>query len=291
MRRSASDTSGRVTLGIALVILAVLLMFMDHLEVLRPAEQVTSALLSPLQRGMYQLGANLSRFSDFFSDNEKLRAENEALRKDLQTALDSQGKVADLANQVDLLEKQLAFRKNPSNRKFNIINADVLNRDAAGVNVGIIINKGSNDNLKRGMPVVDSSGYLVGRLAKVETKQSYVILINDSNVGVNVYTQRYGSDNRRVPIQPVDGTAYGQYQLGTDDKVKISRILPEGDIQPLDWVFTSGIGNTYPPNLLLGKIERIISQDGQPEKEATVKPIADLEHLQQVLVVTSWGEE
>ncbi len=275
-----------------LIALALVLMILDQAGLFRPVEQATSTLLAPVERATYQLGTNLSRFGDFLGDNEKLRAENAQLRKDLQSALGEQGKVAELANRVDELEKQLQFRQNPENRKYNVVDADVVNRISDGVSQGVLINKGSSDGLAVGMAVVDVSGYLVGRVVKVEGKRSTALLISDNNVGVNVVIRRYGPDGKPIIIQPpVDGTATGQYQLRTEEKIKISHLKPEADIKEDDWVFTNGIGTTFPPNLLLGKIGRVISQDGQPEKEAVVRPIADLEHLQQVLVVTGRKDE
>ncbi|HEX2910031.1 MAG TPA: rod shape-determining protein MreC [Chloroflexia bacterium] len=288
-RRTSSDSTARLTLGGVLIALSLMLIIADTTGILRPVEQITSTILGPMGRATFQLGSNLGRFSDFWRDNQRLRDENAQLRQELQSAVAEQGKVAALANQVDQLERQLDFRRNPTNRKFNTVDAEVVSRDATGNFKAITINKGTNDNLTRGMPVVDPSGYLVGRIMQVETKQSKVLLISDSNIGVNIYTQRYGPDNKRIQIQPVDGTAVGQYQLGTEDKVKIDHIKPEADVKVDDWVFTSGIGNTYPQDLLIGKISRIINQDGQPEKQAIVRPIADLDHLQQVLVITSWG--
>src|SRR3978361_127851 len=139
------------------------------------------------------------------------------------------------------------------------------------------------------MPVLNPAGYLVRRVGTGASKKSNVFLISDNNVGVNVYTQRYDADNKRVPIQSVDGTALGQYQLGTKDLIKISLIQPDADIKPDDWVFTNGKGGNYPANLLIGRISKVSSQDGMPEKEAVVQPIADLNHLQEVLVITAWG--
>ena len=291
-RRNSPDFTGRLTLAGILAALALVVIIVDQGGLLRPVEQVTSTILDPLERASYQLGTNLNRFSDFLSDNEKLRAENAQLRAQLQAALGEQGKVADLANQVDALQKQLEFRKNPENKNFIVVNADVINRDAGGVNQGIIINKGSNDNLTVGMTVVDVSGYLVGRLLRVEAKQSYVLLISDNNIGVNVVMRRYGQDNKPIPVQPpVDGTAIGQAQLRTDEKIRISHLKPDADIKVDDWVFTNGLGNTYPSNLLVGKIGRVVSEAGQPEKEAVVVPIADLDHLQQVLVITGRNDQ
>jgi rod shape-determining protein MreC len=288
-RRNTSEVTQRLTFAAFMLGLALILMVADFSGFLRPVEQVTSTLLIPLENGAHQFGANLSRFTDFFSDNEKLRAENADLRQQLQTALADQGKVAELANRVDQLEKQLEFRANPENRKYTVVNASVTNQDANGINQAITIDKGSNDGLIRGQPVVNTAGYLVGRVVTVETKKSSVFLISDNNVGVNVYTQRYDADNKRVPIQSVDGTALGQYQLGTKDLIKISLISPDADIKADDWVFTNGKGGNYPANLLIGRVSKVSSQDGMPEKEAVVQPIADLNHLQEVLVITAWG--
>lgn len=288
-KRYNSEVAQRLTFAALMLGLSLVLMIADFTGILRPVEQVTSTLLIPVENASHQLGSNLSRFSDFWGDNEKLRTENASLREDLQTALADQGKVAELANRVDQLEKQLEFRTNPENRKYTVVNAEVSNQDASGINQGITINKGSNDGINRGMPVVNTAGYLVGRVVSVETKKSNVFLVSDNNVGVNVYTQRYDTENKRVPIQSVDGTALGQFQLGTRDKIKIGLIQPDADIKVDDWVFTNGKGGNYPANLLIGRITKVSSQDGQPEKEAVVRPIADLEHLQEVLVITKWG--
>ncbi len=291
LRRNSPEITRRITLGLVLAGLGLALIILDLIGILSPVEQVTSTVLTPLERASYQLGLNLSRFGDFLGDNEKLRQENEKLRQDLRQALDAQGRVAALANRVDQLEKQLDFRKNPDNRKFAVVNADVVNRDATGENAGLIINKGTSDGLDRGMPVVDASGYLVGRIGRAGAKDSLVLLITDSKIGVNVYTQRYGPDNKRIPIAAVDGTSTGQYGLKSDDAIRIGRIKPGSDIKPDDWVFTDSKGGTFPPNVLVGKVGRIIGQDGQPEIEASLNPIADLDHLPQVLVITSWGSQ
>jgi cell shape-determining protein MreC len=118
------------------------------------------------------------------------------------------------------------------------------------------------------------------------------LLISDNNIGVNVVMRRYGQDNKPIPIQPpVDGTALGMAQLRTEEKIRISHLKPDADIKVDDWVFTNGLGGTYPANLLVGKVGRVISEAGQPEKEAVVVPIADLDHLQQVLVITGRNDQ
>ena len=289
-KRTSKAMNRGFPLGAIWVALALVIVLLDQTGYLRSVEQVATTVLGPVEQAAHQLGTNLNRYGDFLSDNDKLRAENANLRLQLQQAQAAEAKLASLSNQVDQLQKQLNFKTNPNNKNLEILNAEVLSRGTTRTNKSITINKGSTDGVERGKPVVDSAGFLVGRVYRVENQQSEVLLITDSTVGVNVYTQRYDASNHRVQIQPVDGTAVGQYQLGTSEKIRIERLQQNADIKPDDWVFTNGLYNTYPPNILVGKVGQVFGQDGQPEKAASVQPIADLDHVSQVQVVLSWGK-
>lgn len=288
-RKNDSELQTRLTLGGVLVALALVLMLLDQFSLLRPAQQVISAVFNPVQRGVHQLGENLGNYGVFMQNLEQLRAENRDLREKYQAALAEQGKLAELAQENTELRRQLDFQKNPDSKRFTTVSAEVINRDISGQNQAVIINKGSNDGLTVGNPVVDPSGYLVGRLYKVDPQKSTILLITDTTVGVNVSTRRFENNKQiDIPGGAADGTAIGQWQVG--GRVKITLIKNESDIKKGDWVFTNGIGGTYPQNLLVGLVEDVIAQDGQPEKQATLKPIADLDHLQRVQVITSWGD-
>ncbi len=287
--KNDSDLQPRFYLAALLALLALVLMVLDQLGALQPAQQVVSIVLSPIQRGVHQLGENLANYGVFTQDLERLRAENRDLRDKYQAALADQGKLAELAQEVAELQRQLDFKKNPDSKRFTTVSAEVINRDITAQNQAVIINRGTNDNVNKGMPVVDPSGYLVGRVLKADPQKATVLLITDTSIGVNVSTRRF-ENNRQVDIPggAADGTALGQWQVG--GRVKITLIKSEADVKLGDWVFTNGIGGTYPQNLLVGRIDNVMAQDGQPEKQANLKPIADLDHLQRVQVITSWGD-
>ncbi len=289
LRRNNSEILSRLYLASILAFASLLIMVLDQFGALRPLQQIFTTVLSPVQERIHLLGINISNFGAFTQDLEKLRAENQDLREKYQAALAEQGKIAELAQENADLKRQLNFTKNPDSKRFSTVNVVVINRDTTGQNQAVIINHGASDNLATGMPVVDSSGYLVGRVAKVDPQKAVVLLITDTTIGVNVTTRRF-EDNKQVDIPGggADGTALGQWQVG--GRVKITLIKSEADVKPGDWVFTNGIGGTYPQNLLVGRVENVEAQDGQPEKSATLKPIADLDHLQRLQVITSWGD-
>ncbi len=288
-RRNESELQSRLYLAVALCAASMVLMLVDQFGGLRPVQQVLSLVLNPVQQGVHQLGENFANFGAFTQDLEKLRAENKDLRAKYQAALADQGRIAELLQENTELRRQLEFSKNPENKRFTTVSAEVINRDPTGQNQAVIINRGSNDGLNFGMPVVDPSGYLVGRIQKADPAKSVILLITDTSLGVNITTRRFDNNKQvDIPGGAVDGTAVGQWQAG--GRVKISLIKSDASIKQGDWVFTSGIGRTFPQNLLVGRIEKIIEQDGQPEKQATLTPIADLDHLQRVQVITSWGD-
>jgi rod shape-determining protein MreC len=149
-----------------------------------------------------------------------------------------------------------------------------------------MVNKGDNDRVRPGMTVVDSSGYLVGRVSRVDADKASILLITDKIMAVNVSSQRYDKSQKVTINEPGDGTAAGQ-----GNKLIMQRIKPTADIKAEDWVFTNGLGGNYPPNILVGYVEKVISQEGQPDKQAEIRPSADLERLRRVQIIVDAREE
>jgi rod shape-determining protein MreC len=106
----------------------------------------------------------------------------------------------------------------------------------------IILNKGSKDNVKIGMAIVDSS-YLVGKIIEVNYTNSRALLLSDLNSKIPVL------------LEPVDihavvsgtGSNHGVIEYTKDDydqKTKNKQII----------VYTSGYGGLFKPGLPVGKL-------------------------------------
>ncbi|NWJ48954.1 MAG: rod shape-determining protein MreC [Chloroflexi bacterium] len=289
LRKLRADVQVRFIFFGVLLVASSLLMVLDRVGFLRPVEQVITALTSPIEQGAYNLGHNLSDLSTFLKDLNALKEENSQLRQQLQTVQEDRAKAADLASQLLELEKELAFKSNPENKRFQTVSADVINRDLTGNNQAIQINKGSNDNITKGMPVVDVSGFLVGRVEKVETKRSTVLLITDTGMAANVYNKRFGQNGKQLTISKnADGTAVGQWQRG--GRITIFRISKDADIKPGDYIFTDGKGATFPADILVGFVTDVITSDSAPDKEAVLAPSSDIERIQRVQVILGTNE-
>jgi rod shape-determining protein MreC len=199
----------------------------------------------------------------------------------MQRNAELEAEVASLETQVIELQQQLTEFQILSSLldfaraypEYEYVGASVIGRDPSPFLQYVIINRGSDDGLRRGMPVVTQQG-LVGRISRVTAAGANVQLITDPAIGINVRLQP--SRDRAV----LSGSITGDLILGF--------IPQEANVNPGDLVLTSGFGGSYPPNILIGQVSSIRSQDYDLFQSGSVQPVVDFEQLEIVLVVTSF---
>jgi len=123
------------------------------------------------------------------------------------------------------------------------------------------------------MPVVTDQG-LVGRIDAVIADASRVQLITDPASTVNVHLQ-----NAEVDAS-LNGSITGDLSLD---------LIPQDtNLQTGDLVLTSGLGGGYPPNLIVGQVGNVRTNDVDLFQQATVQPVVDFDRLQIVLIITNF---
>ena len=193
-----------------------------------------------------------------------------------------EAEVSDLQAQVIQLQQQVGettvlaalvdfAQANPENQYKG---AAVIGRDPSPFKHYVIINRGSNDGIRRGMPVVTDQG-LVGRIDAVIADASRVQLITDPASTVNVRLQNAEKE------ASLNGSVTGD--------LKLDMIPQDTSLQSGDLVLTSGLGGGYPPNLIVGQVgNRIRTNDVDLFQQATVQPVVDFNRLQIVLIITNF---
>jgi rod shape-determining protein MreC len=151
--------------------------------------------------------------------------------------------------------------------------AAVIGRDPSPFLQYVIINRGSNDGIQRGMPVVTNQG-LVGRVDAVIADAARIQLITDPASNVNV----------RLQNAEVDASLVGSV---TGD-VTLDLIPQDVDLERGDLVLTSGLGGGYPPDLIVGQVVNIRTSDIDLFQQAAVQPVVDFNQLQIVLVIVNF---
>lgn len=204
-------------------------------------------------------------------DVEELRVRN----------IELESEVARLQSQIIILQEQLDesqgleellgyARRRP---EFQYAAAAVIGKDPSPFLHYIIIDHGSDEGIRRGMPVVTQSG-LVGRVDAVTAGAARVQLITDPGSVVNVKLQSL------EVIAQIEGTITGEIIL---DMVPQDTNLVPGEV-----ILTSGLGGNYPPDLLIGQVITVRQFENELFQTATIQPIVDFSQLQAVLVIKNF---
>ncbi|MGA9398097.1 MAG: rod shape-determining protein MreC [Anaerolineaceae bacterium] len=204
-------------------------------------------------------------------DVASLRTRNTELESEVSRL---QTQIIELQQQISetrILYALLDFAR--ANPEHEYVAASVIGRDPSPFMQYILIDKGSNDGIRRGMPVVTQQG-LVGRVDAVTANAARVMLITDQNSSVNVRLQTTQSEAVLHGSQTSDLTVEN---------------LPQ-DIQIVegDLVLTSSIGGTYPANIFVGQIQTIHKAEGQLFQTASMQPVVSFNALQAVLIITNF---
>jgi len=189
--------------------------------------------------------------------------------------------VANLQSQIIQLQQQLReadilyslldyARSRPADQ---YIAAAVIGRDPSPFLQYIIIDHGSDDGVRYGMPVVTQQG-LVGRIEAVTASASRVQLISDSGSTVNVTLQNQNADAL------VRGSITGDITL---EMLNQNVNLNVGDI-----LLTSGLGGNYPSDILVGQVVDIKKTENELFQSAYVQPMVDFKTLRAVLVIKNF---
>jgi rod shape-determining protein MreC len=226
----------------------------------------TVGAVSPFERiGSYGFGWIRDAWHHYFAlqnttkDNEQLRHENDALK--LQVA-QLQGKAAE----SDRLATLLNFRQ--SHADVPMIGARVIGGGPGSASQTIELDRGERDGIRRNMGVITPDG-VVGKVIETYPNASQVLLLTDKEGGV-------GAMLEESRIQSPVG--------GTGEPLLAMKYVPNDDSVNLgERVFTSGMDHIFPRDLPVGTISEI--KPGNPFKQIRVKPAANLERLEEVLVL------
>ncbi len=156
--------------------------------------------------------------------------------------------------------------------KYRFISARVIGREQAALSRVILIDKGSSDGLKTGMPVVAPPG-LIGRLIDVSWHVSRVLLFIDENSNIDAIVQR----NRTQGIISGAGSSglIFKYISKTQD-------VKEGDV-----IVSAGMGGVFPKGMLIGQVIHVDKQDASLFLKINVAPFTDFSKLEEILILSS----
>lgn len=256
---------------IVIVVVVSGLLFLALSGYLTPVFNLTLNPLVSMQRWLSVRYLSVRDFLTTPSDVVQLREQNAILESQvtqLQTQL--------IEMEERLGEAQVCFalldfgRTNP---QYEYIASTVIGREISPFLQYIIIDKGTEDGVRYGMPVVTQQG-LVGRVDAVIASAARVKLITDVTSVVNIQLQ-----SAEIEAQ-LNGSLTGELSL---DMIPLDEVVEPGDV-----VLTSGLGGNYPPNIFVGQVLSTQRRENALFQTASVQPIVNFESINAVLVIENF---
>jgi rod shape-determining protein MreC len=209
-----------------------------------------------------------------YVDLRGMREQNQALQSQLdQLRLEEVG-LAEDAGQARRLQALLAFKE-----KFisQTVAAQVIGTSGSEHSHVLYIDKGAHEGLKQDMAVITPRG-IVGKVSKVFPNTAQVLEINDATAGAGVMLER----------SRLRGVLHGT----TNGIPEILHIMADEKIETGEPVVSSGGDQIYPRGLPVGIVSGIAPDpEGGPFMLVHVKPAANLDKVEEVLVITRMAEK
>jgi rod shape-determining protein MreC len=148
--------------------------------------------------------------------------------------------------------------------------ANVIGRDPSNWNAALIIDRGRNEGIEVGQPVVSPLG-VVGRIFEVGQNSAKVILLSDPTFAVAAVVQRSREN----------GLLTGSLQ----GVLRLQYLTDNADVKVGDTLVTSRLSTAFPEGILIGQITDVQASVNTHTVECLVDPAVDLSELEEVIVI------
>ena len=239
-----------------------------------PLKTIAGYIFVPMQQGINHTGSwifntanDFKTLSQVLEENKKLKEQNAELTNQLTNAKIEQYELENLRELFNLSEKYPTYEK---------VAANVIAKDSGNWFSSFTINRGKKDGIEPGMNVIAGSG-LVGIVMEVGPNYAKVRSIIDDANNVSAMVPSTG-DNFNVSgnLKTMNESMVITFSGLRDDENLVKVGEP---------VITSYVSDQYHQGILIGYISSIEFGPNKLTKIGTITPVADFEHLEDVLVI------
>lgn len=191
----------------------------------------------PMQSGYTFLKNKISGNSNFFTNMDILKAENENLKAENSKQAQSLRELEIIKAENETLKAYLGLTEKYSN--YETIPAYIISKDISNYSSTFIINAGAKDGIKENMTVISDQG-LVG----------YIISVTDGTAKVQTIID--SSSATTASIASTEDSIICKGSLN-DKMLKATYIPTNADISEGDSIETSGMGGIYQKGIIIRK--------------------------------------
>jgi rod shape-determining protein MreC len=229
-------------------------------------EAVTFGAFAEAQRGTSSVLDGIRNVWGNYVALRSVRAENEALRQELNEARVRMQEQSGLVGRAQGLAELLELK---NRTPLQTVAAEIIASGATSDFRTLTINKGVQQGIHNDMAVVAPLG-VVGRIVTSSSRAAKVQLLIDRNAAVGVMIER----SRAQGVAVGDG----------DDTLRLDYVSETSDVVVGDQIVTSGIDGIFPKGFVVGNVSDV-QRSGGAYRRITVQPAVNFRALEDVLVV------
>ena len=250
--------------------LSLALLFVDaRFQTLELLRKGVSLITHPIQLAAHAPVFFIENVGNYFSSIARFQEENDRLKRLQLDGATTLLRSSQLEMENNRLRKLLEVKERS---KVTGRVAQILYAARDPFSRRVIVDKGQQDKILPGQPVVDDAG-VVGQVTRVFPYVSEITLITDKDQAIPVQIVRNGL--RSV----VFGLGNGQLEL---------RFMPaNADVQDGDLLVTSGLDGIFLPGLPVAKVIRIERDTSYSFARINCVPLAGVENFGEVVVLDS----
>lgn len=238
-------------------------------------QEVLGAVSVPFKKVTAGISQKISVWQDRTLNIDEIIAENEKLKQENQELKQKQIDYDKIKIENEQYEEFLSIKE--ENPEYEITSASVIGRDGLDKFCSFTIDVGEKHDVEVNDVVLSSVG-VVGVVVETGPNYSRVATILSPSVSVACFV----SSTRDTGVVCGDS-------LYSDDGNTVIKYLPKNTkAQVGDIVSTTGMGEVFPKDLLVGTIESIQTDTSGNYNYAVVKPASDIAEVKTVFVIKDY---
>lgn len=268
-KRSSGFRAFRLVLLLGILLTLALIFLVSTLgsQKFSAVHKLTLEVTGPVQKVATRATDYLAVFKDKYSDLANVREENKRLWDELLECRAATYRSREALATNTSLQKLLNFRESYDQP---MLATKIVGKDPSPWFRTVIVDRGSNDGLTKGMPVVNGEG-IVGQVFAVSPNYSKVLLAIAPSSAIDVLLQK---------------TRVRGILKGTGSLVyKLDYVLKKHDVQEGDHIVTAGYGGLFPTGMPVGVVSKVVRKRRGMFLDIEVTPTVDFLTIEDLLII------
>jgi rod shape-determining protein MreC len=260
-----------------LLLISVMLMAFSSNPAVREFQNGVSFAFRPIQGALDDVARGVSSVVSAIAEIDRLRVDNTALREENDRLRSENARLEEVRRENESLTALLQLR---AGFDYKTAAAGVIARESSEFRRLIVLDKGTSAGIAVGDVAVADGGALVGRVIEVGPDSAKVLLVADAESTV------IGQLTSNAATGEVVGQLGGvliMRQIDATETVSVGDEVVTAGIE-----LGGGVRSPYPKGLLVGQVVDVKRDANDVVQTAFLKPAADLDKLEYVLVITDY---